>query len=120
MLGLDLGRLIRVLILVYLMEQYGLRTMLNNVDSIPHELKGDPSSEGFTSGHSFCYAYTRSTVRLKLSHKSIQIQAFSFSNSGLKAQLQVEAETILREESGSSTHNLLNVHALLCNPIYLS
>lgn len=98
MVGLDLlRRLIRALILVYLMEQYGPRTLY---DSIVQEQTGDPQhpSVGYASGHS---VFGRSAARLR----THQLHAFTSSSKELQSHLQIEASAILLEDSSISISN---------------
>lgn len=108
MVGLDLlRRLIRALILVYLMDQYGPRTLY---DSIVQEQTGDPQhpSVGYASGHS---VYGRSAARLRPHQNYFHLHAFSSSSKELQSHLQIEASAMLLEDSRDSISN----HSLLSN-----
>jgi len=102
MVGLDLlGRLIRALILVYLLEQYGPGTVY---DSIIQEQTGDPTKPSV--GHSTtCYAYTRNTARLKSPLNYIHLHAFSSSSKGLQSHLQIEGSTTLLEDNRDTNNH---------------
>ena len=101
MVGLDLlRRLIRALILVYLMEQYGPR---NLYDSIIQQQSGDLyPSVGYAAGLSI---YGRSAVRLRTPQNYIHLHAFSSSGKELQSHLQVESSAMLLEDSRD--HSLL-------------
>ena len=105
MVGLDLlRRLIRALILVYLMEQYGPR---NLYDSIIQQQSGDLyPSVGYAAGLSI---YGRSAARLRTHQNYIHLHAFSSSGKELQSHLQVESSAMLLEDSRDSISN----HSLL-------
>jgi hypothetical protein len=105
MVGLDLlRRLIRALILVYLMDQYGPRAVY---DSIIQQQTGDLyPSVGYAAGLTI---YGRSAARLRTPQNYIHLHAFSNSGKDLQSHLQIEASAMLLEDSRDSSIN----HSLL-------